>query len=62
MTDQAAQKIGEQLIEVLGLSTHNGRVNTSWGTKTPVGLANTVERIISEWKVQVFKIEKGESK
>ena len=37
---------GEKLIEVLNLKVKNGRVDTEWGDKTPLGLALTVERIL----------------
>lgn len=44
---QDDQAIGEKLIEVLGLKVKsNGRVDTSWGDKTPSGLSLTVKRII----------------
>jgi hypothetical protein len=40
---------GMRLIEVLGLKLkRNGRVDTSWGDKTPYGLALTVKRIVEE--------------
>jgi hypothetical protein len=50
MTTEIEQsKIGETLIEVLGLRVKsNGRVNTTWGDKTPLGLYLTVQRIIDE--------------
>jgi len=41
--------IGNKLIEVLQLKLkQNGRVDTSWGDKTPVGLYQIVKRIIQE--------------
>jgi len=41
--------IGNKLIEVLQLKLkQNGRVDTSWGDKNPVGLAQVVKRIIQE--------------
>ena len=44
-----AQEIGETLIDVLGLKVKgNGRVETSIGDKTPMGLARIVERILDE--------------
>lgn len=44
-------KLGEKLIEVLGLRMKsNGRVNTTWGDKTPLGLYLTVQRVIDEAK------------
>ena len=44
-----AEQIGNRLIELLDLKVKsNGRVNTSGGDKTPVGLAKTVKRLIEE--------------
>jgi hypothetical protein len=41
--------IGNKLIEVLQLKVkQNGRVDTTWGDKTPVGIAQVVKRIIQE--------------
>jgi hypothetical protein len=41
--------VGEKLIAVLGLKVKsNGRVDTAWGDKTPLGLALTVKRILEE--------------
>lgn len=38
--------MGLELIQLLGLKVKkNGRVDTSWGDKSPEGLARTVERI-----------------
>ena len=52
MDDLRAQKIGEALIEILNLKVKkNGRVNTSWGDKSPAGLARVVERVlVLSWK------------
>jgi len=48
MDSLRAQKIGEALIEILGLKVNRkGRVKTSWGDKSPEGLAQTVERILT---------------
>lgn len=48
LSKERADKIGESLIEVLGLRVKkNGRVNTTWGDKSPEGLARTVERILA---------------
>lgn len=50
-----AEQIGNKLIELLDLRVKdNGRVDTSGGDKTPVGLARTVKRLIAE-------AEKGEA-
>lgn len=41
--------IGNKLIEILQLKLkRNGRVETTWGDKTPIGLAKVVKRIIQE--------------
>jgi hypothetical protein len=43
MTDTEATKLGLDLIELLQLKLKNtGRVKTSWGDKTPAGLARSV--------------------
>jgi hypothetical protein len=46
--EETLTRIGQQLIVVLGLKVkgENGRVDTSWGDKTPLGLAKTIKRII----------------
>lgn len=44
---------GSMLIEMLDLKPdpeNPGRVFTTWGTKTPLGLYRTVKRIIEEGK------------
>ena len=47
MDEKQAEKTGKRLIEILGLKVKaNGRVDTTWGDKTPLGLALTVERIL----------------
>ena len=47
MDEKQAKIAGEQLIEILNLKVKaNGRVDTTWGDKTPTGLALTVERIL----------------
>ena len=49
MTEEQARKLGEQLIEVLQLKLKkNGRVDTDWGDKTPVGLGHVVHRMVEE--------------
>ena len=45
------ESIGLEVIELLGLKVkENGRVDTSGGDKTPVGLALTLKRIFDEAK------------
>jgi hypothetical protein len=44
-----AEQIGNKLIDLLDLPVkENGRVDTSGGDKTPVGLAKTILRVIEE--------------
>lgn len=47
--DLADTAIGNNIIELLGLRVDraSGRVETSWGTKTPMGLARTMRRIMA---------------
>lgn len=52
MTDKQASEIGQAIIEALGLKVTNGRVATTWGTKTPMGVGYMVEAIIAEKTVQ----------
>ena len=47
-SDQIDTAIGNKLIEMMQLKKENGRVNTEWGTKSPMGLARTVRRILAE--------------
>lgn len=45
--DRKDHMIGVNLIALLDLKLkRNGRVDTAWGDKTPVGLARTVRRIM----------------
>lgn len=51
MTDKERAAIGRYLAEVLQLRhdrDHPDRYPTTWGTKTDVGLYNTIYRIIHE--------------
>lgn len=49
MDDHVADQIGLKLIEVLGLKVKaNGRVDTSIGDKTPMGLTRTIKSIIED--------------
>lgn len=48
--DQAFTDAGEAIIDVLRLKRQpDGRVNTLWGNKTPLGLALTIMRLIDEY-------------
>ena len=52
--------LGLQLIEVLQLKIKpNGRVDTRWGDKTPLGLALTVRRLIEETDHTVKKANRS---
>lgn len=49
LNDQDAAQVGQGIVELLGLpADENGRYATSWGTKTAVGLARCVQRMILE--------------
>lgn len=49
MSDEEWTEIGNKLIELLALKVKsNGRVDTSVGDKTPMGLAKTVKRFIED--------------
>ena len=49
---EQSEKLGKELIELLGLSfvSEDQHVYTNGGTKTALGLGRTVERIIQEIK------------
>ncbi|MGE0289503.1 MAG: hypothetical protein AB7I42_25945, partial [Bradyrhizobium sp.] len=46
--DEMAARVGEQIAEVLRLRKREGRYVTTWGTKTPAGLARSVIRVIAD--------------
>lgn len=49
LTDEQKTEIGQRLIELLSLKVKsNGRVDTSVGDKTPLGLFKTVKRFIED--------------
>jgi hypothetical protein len=49
LSEQQARKVGEQIIEMLCLTKNkDGRYNTSWGSKTVVGLGRCAQRIVVE--------------
>ena len=49
MEEAQAIERGEMIVRVLGLRLKaNGRVDTCWGDKTPLGIFRTVQRIINE--------------
>ena len=46
LTEAEALKLGNETIALLGLKVNRcGRVQTSWGDKTPSGLGCVIERI-----------------
>jgi len=45
-TEQA--RCGKYLADVLCLKSRSGRYDTQWGSKTPLGLYLTVQRILQE--------------
>ena len=49
MDDTVATTVGNQIIELLSLPVKkNGRVDTTWGDKTPAGLARTIDRVLAD--------------
>jgi hypothetical protein len=49
ITENELIERGNNLIELLQLKIkNNGRVDTIWGDKTPLGLYHTVSRVINE--------------
>ena len=43
------KQIGLGIIQLLGLKRKaNGRVDTEWGDKTPIGLVRTLKRVIED--------------
>lgn len=49
ITDEVAEALGQRIIELFGLKVKpNGRVDTSGGDKTPIGLGKTVLRAVEE--------------
>lgn len=48
---EAERKFGEQLIEVLHLKIKGDRVETDWGSKTPIGLFRTIASQMEEIQV-----------
>lgn len=49
MENNLADAVGHRIADLLGLTAdEDGRYATTWGTKTPAGLARCVERIIKE--------------
>ncbi len=58
MKGENVEKLGNQLIELLSLKVKsNGRVDTSEGDKTPIGLALTIMRKVdeSDYKTQTLE-------
>ena len=48
LIDRADTEISKELIEILQLKIKpNGRIDTAWGDKSPMGLIRTVRRIIN---------------
>ena len=46
--DTLAEKLGKTLAELLNLPLKkNGRYDTAWGDKTPIGLFRSVERVVN---------------
>ena len=48
MNQETADRLGREIIAFLSLRVkRNGRVDTTWGDKSPEGLARTLQRIIN---------------
>ena len=46
--------VGQKIAELLGLKVNKlGRMNTSWGTKTILGLGACIVRIVEESKATI---------
>ena len=51
LTDEQAEKLGKLVINLLELKKTNlGRYDTTWGTKTELGLGLTILRLVNEVK------------
>ena len=49
MTEQQAEQLGKQVAEILNLKKgKDGRYNTTWGTKTDIGLGMVIQRLVNE--------------
>lgn len=62
LTDPQAQKLGEEIISLLNLKViphgdEKGRVQTSFGTKTPKGLARSVVSLIEKDKELIAELK-----
>jgi len=49
MNDAQAKEMGEKIIEILDLKTHDGKINTTYGKKTAIGFGRLVTEIISDY-------------
>ena len=45
-----AEAYGKEIVEILGLKTKHGFYETTWGKKTPVGLARVLHAILTKPK------------
>ena len=52
MNEDQATALGNEIIELFNLKIDKktGRVNTSWGDKTPLGIGLCVQRILENHK------------
>lgn len=63
LTEEQENQIGEEIIELLYLKIKkNGRVNTDFGDKTPLGLARTIFSIIGRFDTEKNDLTTRESK
>jgi len=49
MNEAKAEKVGNKIIELLDLELKDGTVNTAYGRKTPIGLAQMIDDTLSYW-------------
>ena len=53
-TEELNVMVGQKIAELLGLKVNKlGRMNTSWGTKTILGLGACIVRIVEESKATI---------
>jgi hypothetical protein len=50
LSQEEQARRGAMIATMLGLHFREGRINTEWGTKTPLGLYRTIKRIVEDGK------------
>ena len=57
LTNEQAIKLGQEVIDGLNLQVQsNGRVDTTWGDKSPEGLGRTIACLVEEALEATYKI------